>query len=204
MAAENCTTLVDLIRHGEPEGGPMFRGSKDDPLSTEGWAQMQAAIGDDEQWDVILTSPLQRCRVFASTLAGRLGLPLHEEPRLREIGFGDWEGLTAETIGQRYGPDALSRFWADADRNPPPGGEPFQAFQARVRAGWEHWTGRLAGQRVLLVCHGGVVRVVLGHVMGIRQDRILSAMAVPYACRSRVRLDHSAHGTLSCLISHGA
>ncbi|MDX1635572.1 MAG: histidine phosphatase family protein [Marinobacter sp.] len=202
MATDNRTTLVDLIRHGEPEGGPMFRGSKDDPLSARGWAQMQAAIKADEQWDAVLSSPLQRCHVFATDLAGRLDLPLYQDDRLREISFGDWEGLTAEGIGERYGPDALSRFWADAGRYPPPGGEPFADFQARVQAAWQDWTSRLAGQRVLLVCHGGVIRVVLGHVMGIRQDRVLSAMTVPYACRSRVRLDHSDHGTLSCLESH--
>lgn len=204
MANEPCTTLVDLIRHGEPEGGPMFRGSKDDALSARGWDQMQAAIGDGEQWDAILSSPMKRCHVFAADLAQRLGLPLHEDERLREISFGDWEGLTAEAIGQRFGKDCLARFWADAERYPPPGSEPFSQFQARVQAAWEDWAGRLAGQRVLLVCHGGVIRVVLGHVMGIRQDRVLSAMAVPYACRSRVRLDHSEHGLLACLVSHGS
>ncbi len=204
MADEYRTTLVDLIRHGEPEGGPMFRGSKDDPLSTRGWDQMRAAIGAEEHWDAILASPMKRCHAFATELAGQLGVPLHEDDRLREISFGDWEGLTAEAIGQRFGQDSLARFWADAEGYPPPGGEAFADFQARVQAAWQDWTERLAGQRVLLVCHGGVIRVVLGHVMGIRQDRVLSAVAVPYACRSRVRLDQSEHGTLSCLVAHGS
>ena len=45
------TTLIDLIRHGEPEGGPMFRGQTDHPLSATGWQQMRGAIGDGEHWD---------------------------------------------------------------------------------------------------------------------------------------------------------
>jgi alpha-ribazole phosphatase len=40
----DTTTIFDVIRHGEPEGGPMYRGSKDDPLSPVGWQQMRSAI----------------------------------------------------------------------------------------------------------------------------------------------------------------
>lgn len=201
MATDPNTTLVDLIRHGEPEGGPMFRGSKDDPLSELGWQQMQAALGAGESWDRVLRSPMQRCVRFAESVAERLEIPLHVEDRLREIGFGGWEGLTAEAIQGRWG-DHLARFWADAERHPPPGGERLSQFQLRILAAWDQWTERLAGQRVLLVCHGGVIRVVLGQVLGIPRERTLSAIDVPYACRSRVRLDRSAHGLLSCLVSH--
>jgi alpha-ribazole phosphatase len=203
MASDTRTTWIDLIRHGEPEGGPMFRGSKDDPLSALGWDQMNGAIRDDDYWDVILTSPLTRCSQFAQTLAKTRAIPLDSDTRLREISFGAWEGLTAGIIQAEFGREALADFWADADANPPPGGERFGDFQIRVQQAWDEWSNRLAGQRVLLICHGGVIRVVLGHVMGVRRERVLSAMSVPYACRSRVRLDHSDYGTLSCLISHG-
>ncbi|WP_166267799.1 histidine phosphatase family protein [Marinobacter caseinilyticus] len=199
----DTTTIIDLIRHGEPEGGPMFRGSKDDPLSPLGWHQMAAAIGDDETWDVVLSSSMQRCLRFAETLAERLAIPLHTDDRLREIRFGEWEGKTVEAINTQYGPAALARFWADAETNPPPGGERLSHFQNRIADAWRDWTEHLAGQRILMVCHGGVVRVAVGAVMGVPQERVLSAMQVPYACRTRVRLDHSPHGRLSCLVSHG-
>ena len=197
------TTIIDLIRHGEPEGGPMFRGTRNDPLSELGWRQMNAAIGTEERWDVVLSSPMERCVRFAETVAERLALPLHCEDRLREIGFGEWEGLTVEQIQTRYGKERLARFWADAELNTPPEGEPLSQFQLRIEAAWQDWTERLAGQRVLLVGHGGVVRVAVGFIMGIPRERVLSAMQVPYACRSRVRLDRSEHGSLSCLVSHG-
>lgn len=201
MPIDRTTTVIDLIRHGEPEGGPMFRGSKDDPLSALGWQQMEKAIGNNNCWDVILSSPMQRCRHFADRLAERLGLPLHTDERLREISFGEWEGLTASEIEARYG-ERLALFWADAEANPPPGGELLSQFQARVLAAWEEWTGELAGKHILLVCHGGVIRVALGEIMGIPRERTLSAVAVPYAWCSRVRLDRTEHGTLDCLMSH--
>ena len=114
---QNTTAFFDLIRHGEPAGGPMFRGSKDDPLSDTGWQQMNAAIRDDDQWDVIITSPLLRCRLFAEQLAEQRQIPLHQEPRLREIAFGDWEGRTSENI-MADTPEALTRFWSDVILRP--------------------------------------------------------------------------------------
>lgn len=203
MGGEPTTTLIDLVRHGEPEGGPMFRGGKDDPLSQLGWQQMEQVMAEAPAWDVVLSSPLQRCQQFAATVAARQRLPLHIDERLREIAFGEWEGMTAAAIEAKYA-GQLSRFWADAEANPPPGGELLSTFQLRILAAWDHWTTRLAGQKVLLVCHGGVIRVILGQVLGIPQGRTLSAIDVPYAGCSRVRLDRSNHGAFQCLMSHGS
>lgn len=200
--SQNTTTFFDLIRHGEPAGGPMFRGSKDDPLSDTGWQQMNAAITDEDQWDLIVTSPLLRCRAFAAQLAEQRRIPLHQEPRLREIAFGDWEGRTSENI-MADTPEALARFWSDPVSYPPPGGEAIIEFRQRVASAWQHWQRQAAGQRVLVVCHGGVIRMVLAEVMGIPSERSFSALNVPYACRSRIRVDESEHGLLSCLQMHG-
>ena len=195
------TTLFDLIRHGEPEGGPMFRGSQDDPLSELGWRQMREAVRERDQWDVILSSPMLRCRAFAQELASARDIPLLEDSRLREIGFGEWEGKTSAAI-MASDPAALQRFWADPVANPPPGGEAILAFHARVSEAWRHWQQELAGQRVLLVAHGGVIRMILAEVLGLSPGRTFAALAVPYACRSRVRLDRSEYGLLQCLESH--
>ena len=113
------TTVIDLIRHGEPEGGQMFRGSKDDPLSDTGWQQMIAAIAEGDQWDAIVSSPMQRCQRFAQQLAEEHRIPLHIDKDLREIGFGEWEGLTAGQIQERYGDD-LNHFWQDPIAFRPP------------------------------------------------------------------------------------
>lgn len=196
------TTLIDLIRHGEPEGGPMFRGQTDHPLSDTGWQQMRGAIRDEDEWDAIVTSPLLRCSEFAKELGNRLGLPVHTEPRLSEIGFGDWEGHTSEQVMARWG-DALQNFWSNPVDNTPPGGEVLAGFRRRVIEGWEDWAQQLTGQRVLVVCHGGVIRLVLAEVLETPLNAAFRTLAVPYANRSRVRLDDSDHGRLACLLSHG-
>ena len=198
----NRTTFFDLIRHGEPEGGPMFRGSKDDPLSTTGWQQMRRAIADHEQWDLVLTSPLKRCEAFAQELANERAIPLEIEPRFRELHFGEWEGRTAANILEQT-PDALTRFWSNPVDCSPPGGEALADFSQRIRESWLHWQQRAEGKRVLLVCHGGVIGMLLAEVMSIPLERSLSAIKVPYACRSRLRVDATEHGIMSCLESHG-
>ena len=195
------TTVIDLIRHGEPEGGQMFRGSKDDPLSDTGWRQMIAAIAKGDQWDAIVSSPMQRCQHFAQQLADEHRIPLHIEKDLREIGFGEWEGLTAGQIQERYG-DHLNRFWQDPIAFRPPGGEAVTDFYQRTIDGFDRWQQTLAGKRVLVVCHGGVIRMVLANVLGIPLERSFTGFAVPYACRSRIQVDQSEFGVFRSLISH--
>ena len=92
-------TLVDVMRHGEPMGGRRYRGNGvDDPLSPVGWTQMRHALGDSAPWDQIISSPMARCRLFASELAGRHGLPLAIEPGFIEVGMGAWEGRSHADI----------------------------------------------------------------------------------------------------------
>lgn len=201
MMADN-TTVFDLIRHGEPEGGPMYRGSKDDPLSDAGWQQMRDAISEADRWDAIVTSPMLRCVHFARELANRYQIPLHRDERLREINFGEWEGRTADEVMASDG-ENLSQFWADPVNNTPPGGEPVAEFNQRVIESWYHWQQELAGQNVLIVCHGGVIRMIIADTMNIPLKHAFSGLTTPYACRSRIQVDASKYGRFQSLVAHG-
>ena len=198
----DTTTIFDVIRHGEPEGGPMYRGSKDDPLSTAGWQQMRDAITSADHWDVIVSSPMLRCVHFARELAERYQIPMHLDDDLREISFGDWEGRTAEEVMATDG-ERLSEFWANPVTNTPPSGEPVSDFQTRVIARWYHWQEQLAGKRVLIVCHGGIVRMIAADVLHIPLEHAFSGISTPYACRSRIQVNTSSHGRFQSLIGHG-
>lgn len=178
-------TIVDLLRHGEPEGGQMFRGSVDDPLSPRGWEQMRAAVGDYREWEVIVSSPLVRCAAFARELATRLDRPLEIVDDFGEIGFGVWEGRSVAEVHDTD-PRALARFWREPVEHPIPGGEPVEAFDRRVGRAWDELMRRHHGRHVLLIAHGGTIRMVLRRLLDMPVRRIWR-IEVPFAALSRIR-----------------
>jgi alpha-ribazole phosphatase len=181
-----ATTTVDLIRHGEPEGGTLFRGWRDDPLSTQGWQQMRLAVADQCPWDLIISSPLVRCAEFAAELSQRENIPLEIELRLKEIGFGQWEGVSPDALYSES-PDQLNDFWQNPVENPPPEGEPMVMFQSRVESAWQDIQIHHPNRHILVVAHGGVNRLIIGKVLGIPL-RHLFRMELPYAGISRIRI----------------
>ena len=190
-------TIVDLIRHGEPVGGRMIRGNGcDHRLNALGWQQMRAAVGDAAPWDQIISSPMARCREFAVELAGRHGLPLAVEPQLREIGMGRWEGRRPADIAAAA-PAAYDAFRHDPVSNRPPGGERLEALRARIGAAYDRQVAAWPGRHLLIVCHAGVSRAVIGHLLGA-DTASWYRMRIDYAGVTRIR--HSRHGaSIECV-----
>lgn len=160
------TTRIDLLRHGEAQGGTYFRGSTDDPLTPFGWQQMHQAISERHNWDIIISSPLSRCLDFARQISDQRQLPLTVFPEISEIDFGDWEGKTADEIEQ-VEPGVLERFYSDPDKYTPIKGEKFKAFSERISFAWRKLTEQNRGFRVLVITHAGMIRMVFSQVLGI-------------------------------------
>jgi len=159
------TTVLDFIRHGEPEGGRLFRGAAiDDPLSEKGWRQMWQAVGQQNHWDRIISSPLKRCHDFALALGEKHQLPATTAQDFREVGFGSWEGRSPTAI-QESKPEEYAAFYADPVHNRPLGAEDLLAFGVRVADAFDASAKKFTGQRILIVAHAGVIRAALGHVM---------------------------------------
>lgn len=195
----NEFTIVDLLRHGEPEGGQKFRGAIDDPLSPRGWEQMRAAVGDYREWETIISSPLIRCAAFAQALAQQLDRPLEIVEEFTEISFGIWEGHSVAKVHETD-PRALGRFWHDPIAYPIPGGEPITDFDQRIGQAWKALLERYQGRHVLLVAHGGVIRMVLRQLLEIPVRRIWRIEA-PFASLSRMRV-HCDPGAEPHLVFH--
>lgn len=163
---------LDLLRHGETERGGGFRGSLDDALTDTGWAQMRQAVSGLADWDALVSSPLQRCARFADELALTHGLPLQLEPGLQELHFGAWEGRSAAELmvdSERE----LGLFWNDPYTFTPPEGEPLVRFEARVLAALARLQAQHAGKHLLLVTHGGVMRLLLARARGLPREHLL-------------------------------
>jgi alpha-ribazole phosphatase len=192
-----CTTL-DLLRHGEPVGGRRYRGRTDDPLSEKGWLQMSAAIAGARPWTALVTSPLSRCRAFAEWLADETGLPLGVDERLAEIGFGVWEGCTAEEINTAA-PDTVFDFKSDPQGRRPEGAERLEHFHARVAAAYEDILNRHTGGHVLVVAHAGAIRMAVCHALGLPPERAYR-INVDSAGMARIRIEQRAGKRLDTLM----
>lgn len=189
--------VFTLLRHGETQTKDIFRGRFDDALSDTGEEQMLKAVAG-YQWDMIVASPLSRCRHFAQDLARKRQLNVAIDDRLTEYDFGDWDGkVITEVMAQDE--QAVVDFFDDPFNHTPPGAESFGAFHDRVIDSWQSVMQQHAESAVLFVTHGGVIMSILADILGL--DRIHGRVDVPYASVSRVRLgnDRGRHR----LLSHG-
>jgi alpha-ribazole phosphatase/probable phosphoglycerate mutase len=201
ITGDRITTLIDLMRHGEPVGGSRYRGQTDDPLSDAGWQQMRAAIGAARPWDLVVSSPLSRCLAFAEELSETSGLPLEVDERLQEIGFGEWQGKTSEEI-TRFDPGVLQRFYRDPLTFRPAGGEGLAEFRHRIVAACKDLLNRHSGRHVLVICHAGTIRMVLGHILDIPLSNLFR-IKVASAGITRIECAEQGDEFLGQLIFHG-
>lgn len=179
--------IIDLLRHGETEQGGGLRGSLDDALTDQGWAQMRAATASRAPWQRLISSPLQRCARFAEALSGQLGVPCELEPELQELHFGEWEGRSVAALMETHAQE-LGQFWADPYAFTPPGGEPVAGFEARVLRALARLQQRYVGEHLLLVTHGGVMRLLLARARGLPREQLLQ-VEVGHGALVRVVLD---------------
>ncbi|MGV8967902.1 MAG: bifunctional RNase H/acid phosphatase [Cellulomonas sp.] len=166
---------VVLVRHGETPltVSKAYSGSSVPGPSLTAHGREQAAraaelvyrIGRDMWGDVpdpteLIASPMVRTQETAQVFAERLGLPVRIEPLFAECDFGDWEGLTAAEIDERW-PGQLKRWHDDASFRAP-GGESIEDVGARMRAGLEAVRAAGVGRTVVVVTHSVSVRASVG------------------------------------------
>ncbi|CAA6809614.1 MAG: Probable phosphoglycerate mutase [uncultured Thiotrichaceae bacterium] len=158
-------TIIDCIRHGEPLGGRMYRGSGTDHLLSEpGWTQMHEQIETHLRihsiWDVVITSPMSRCLDFAEDVKKEYRLPCEIVYDFREASYGVWEGLTPDEVKEKFG-RKYTDFYKDPVNNRPKGAESLYEFSERVATSLEKVFKKYKGKRILLISHAGVMRAMM-------------------------------------------
>jgi broad specificity phosphatase PhoE len=173
------TTLL-LVRHGETDWNRdgRWQGHSDTKLNEVGRRQARELAEGLKGVDVIYSSDLARARETAEIVGERLGLDVHLEPRLRERSFGAWEGLSSAEIEADFADQ--HRRWQAGDGFGADDAEPFDAFAARVRSGLDEILARHPGKSVLVVAHGGSIRVIHAVASGldyVRDHRLIPGVA---------------------------
>lgn len=182
--------IVDLLRHGETEGASwVFRGSTDVTLSARGQAQMQAVASAlrDEPLTMVASSPMQRCSLMATSIADTHDVEYQVLQNMREMCFGDWEGNSASDVAEGDDGDLLAVFQQNPLGFKAPAGEAFDDFSQRVLNCWQQWLHDADDEHRLLVTHGGVMRVLLAHTLGMPMSMVWR-LYVPHAAWCRISL----------------
>lgn len=154
-----------LVRHGKTGFPGCYIGSRNVPLAPEGIVQIETLQESlqAQTFDKIFASPMLRCRQTCEILFPNTEVTYHD--KLREIDFGLWEGLNFEQIS-RQDPEIVNKWVAESSGFTFPEGESVSSFVERVQImGTE--LSQAEGEKILVVCHGGVIRGLLCHFLGI-------------------------------------
>ena len=163
-----------IARHGQTKHNldHRYQGITDAPLNQTGISQSNKLAGrlSSEKIDVIYSSDLMRCVQTAELVAKIYDLNINRDERLREISFGEWEGMSYNDI-QARSPDLLEKWMSDPAHVSPPNGETLIELAVRVKSAVDEMKRRHADQTVLVVTHGGVIRALLCLSLGIDLNR---------------------------------
>lgn len=158
-ATVGSTTIV-AVRHGVT-GFTLekrFCGISDPPLVEQGRLQVKAAaerLANRGGIDLVVASPLSRCRETAAIIAAAVGAPVEYDDDLREVSFGAWEGLTFATVQERW-PRELEMWLGDTSISPLDG-ESYDSLRHRVLLAQQRIVNRHRGQVICVVTHSRVV-----------------------------------------------
>ncbi|AWK52371.1 histidine phosphatase family protein [Clostridium beijerinckii] len=162
-------TTVLLIRHGETEWNTLgkFQGCTDIALSDEGIKQaklLKNRLKGD--FDYIYASPLSRAFDTANILASGIDKEVIIAPEIREINFGEWEGLTIHEIAEKY-PEVFKAWRSDKTESYICGGDSSIHNAAdRARKCILNIVSNHKGKKIVIVAHGGIIKAGLIGIFG--------------------------------------
>ncbi|MFC2025359.1 histidine phosphatase family protein [Chloroflexota bacterium] len=162
-----------LVRHGVTEFNSTrrFAGYTDIEMSAAGYQQVERLHNRlaSERIDAVYSSDLRRALVTAEVISSGREVDIVPSPDLREINYGDTEGLTFEEIS-RLSPElaeSITNFDLQLEF---PGGESFEGFIARTSTFVDRLDKHTPEQTILIVSHSGPLRVLVCHLLGIDQS----------------------------------
>ena len=171
------TTLL-LVRHGETDWNRdgRWQGGSNTSLNELGREQARSLADQlDGNIDVVYSSDLARARETAEIVAAKLGLEVRLDPRLRERGFGSWEGLTTREIEELFADS--HRRWREGEGAGADDAETFEDFSARVNDFLADVLRLHPDEEVLVISHGGSIRVI--HALAAGVDYVRDHRLIP-------------------------
>jgi alpha-ribazole phosphatase len=160
-----------FVRHAQTDMAGRFCGHSDPELNALGRLQLSQLLEElrVEKIGEVYSSDLRRARQTASEVAREFGVSLSVRSSLREIDFGEWEGLCWEKIEARDG-EYARRWMEEYPQLSAPGGERFCDFERRVLDEVDSLCEKAKSRKIAVVTHAGVMRVVLCALHGCSEE----------------------------------
>lgn len=166
-------TRLLLVRHGATEfnSSLRFTGHRQIALNDIGNRQADKLAGRlaGEKIDVVCTSDLRRALDTTEAVCRGREIEVLTCPELREIDYGDCEGLTFKEIAARF-PEVVEPWLNYSPDLTFPGGERLTGFIERVSGFLDRLEGNPQWRTVLVVSHGGVIPVLFCRLLGLSSD----------------------------------
>jgi broad specificity phosphatase PhoE len=182
------STRLLLLRHGEVEERyqRVFGGRIDMDLSMRGREQAEAlgAYLRGRTVHAVYASPMRRAQQTLAPVAAALAAAPVTRTELREVDFGVWTGLSWQGVYDRFGVHAFD-WLKELERDAVPEAEGDGRFRSRVEPFVREVLERHAGECVAMVCHGGVIRMVLSILLELPLHKT-SAFEIDYASLTAV------------------
>ncbi len=209
---------IDLLRHGKVDAPPALYGVTDafvaveenHKIVTKLFQFIERSYGNSkaDHYDEIYTSPLTRCRSLAQLISRQTKTEVKTLSTLQEMNFGLFDGVSfdeLETVDLSAFPQVsqqkpwslLEEFWQNPAQANLPLAEPLIDFNRRIIQTWQQLLSQVVHQgvtcknkqkKVLLVCHGGVIRMILAHILNLdcTNPSLYSTLAIGNGSLTRI------------------
>ncbi len=162
-----------LVRHGTTEfnSARKFLGHSDIELDADGYRQVEQLCDHlaNEKIDAVYSSDLRRALVTAETISAGRKVDIVACPELREVNYGNCEGLTFQEIGSRY-PDVAEKCVNFTLELNFPDGESFEEFIERTSKFLDRLNKHTSSETILIVSHNGPLKVLVCRLLGIDME----------------------------------
>ncbi|MCJ8321015.1 MAG: histidine phosphatase family protein [Colwellia sp.] len=199
---------ITLLRHAKVAGPAALYGKTNiEAQIIENQKIVNSFSNSEQAFDLVVSSPLQRCYLVAQQLSTELNVQLVCNEYFEEMNFGLIDGIPFEQLvgdnashvnAEKYW-SLLEMFWQNPAQTTLPLAESLAEFNQRVTKGWQLLIKQLiaqsakednCGKKILLVCHGGVIRMILAHVLALdwQNANWYQGLSIDYASTSKITL----------------
>ncbi|MFB0918921.1 MAG: histidine phosphatase family protein [Clostridiaceae bacterium] len=189
-----------ITRHGETMWNleKRFQGWGNSELTEKGkkMAENLSKVIDENNIDIVFTSPLKRARETTKIAVGDKKIPIVVLDDLKEMNLGEWEGISLDEL-KRDEPERVHQYWNEPEMYVSEKGENFNEFIERVRRAYEEIINTKGFEKALVVTHGMTVKALMHIITGEDFKKFLKEPVMKQTSITRVEINKGGNKIIS-------